>query len=148
MRPELLLQRYGLKFERSGEGWRLCCPFHGERNASLFVKADFSWYCFGCGRGGGLAEFVEQIEAIKGNSFAGLNDVQKLLKCAKIIKAVCPSEELQLQQQRHEKKKLGRLGKLWRRPGLTMAALKRSIGRRLVRCVCRIGSRRRRKSIY
>ncbi len=52
--------------QRGGRFWGLC-PFHSEKTPSFTVSADKSaFYCFGCGKGGGLIQFVMDVE---GQSF-------------------------------------------------------------------------------
>jgi DNA primase len=39
------------------------CPFHDEREGSFTVYGDTErWYCFGCGEGGDVLDFVQRIE--------------------------------------------------------------------------------------
>jgi DNA primase len=41
------------------------CPFHSEKTASFTVSADKgAFYCFGCGKGGGLIQFVMDVERL------------------------------------------------------------------------------------
>jgi hypothetical protein len=35
-----------------------CCPFHGEASPSFFVYPNNSFFCFGCGKGGTVIDFV------------------------------------------------------------------------------------------
>ncbi|GMO58909.1 MAG: DNA primase [Treponemataceae bacterium] len=63
--------------KRSGRYWG-CCPFHNEKTPSFEVNPDRNLYhCFGCGAGGGVIGFVQEMEKI---SFA---DTVRLLakKC-------------------------------------------------------------------
>lgn len=56
-----VLARYNLTPNRAGF---LHCPFHsGDRDASLKIyPATDSWYCFGCGKGGDVIDFVAKME--------------------------------------------------------------------------------------
>ena len=50
--------------QRSGRFWGLC-PFHSEKTPSFTVSAEKSaYYCFGCGKGGGLIQFVMDVEGL------------------------------------------------------------------------------------
>ena len=49
---------------RGGRYWGLC-PFHTEKTPSFTVSPDKSaFYCFGCGKGGGLIQFVMDVEQL------------------------------------------------------------------------------------
>ncbi len=49
---------------RGGRYWGLC-PFHTEKTPSFTVSPDKSaFYCFGCGKGGGLIQFVMDAEQL------------------------------------------------------------------------------------
>lgn len=55
--PEVVRQ-YGIEINRAG----FCrCPFHNERTASMKIYAQ-SFYCFGCGAGGNVIDFVRLYE--------------------------------------------------------------------------------------
>lgn len=55
--PEVA-RRYGIEINRAG----FCrCPFHNERTASMKIYAQ-SFYCFGCGAGGDVIDFVRLYE--------------------------------------------------------------------------------------
>ena len=50
--------------QRGGRFWGLC-PFHSEKTPSFTVSADkAAFYCFGCGKGGGLIQFVMDVERL------------------------------------------------------------------------------------
>lgn len=53
-----IVEHYGFKPDRGGY---LCCPFHGEKTASLKVHKS-GWYCYGCHEGGDAIEFVRLYE--------------------------------------------------------------------------------------
>ena len=47
---------------RGSEYWG-CCPFHSERTPSFHVRPDQQmYYCFGCKKGGGVVNFVMEVE--------------------------------------------------------------------------------------
>ena len=52
-----VLEGMGVRVDRHGMA---CCPFHGEKTASLKVYQDMrrGWHCYGCGRGGSVIDLV------------------------------------------------------------------------------------------
>lgn len=49
--------------KRSGRMLKGLCPFHGEKSPSFYVYPETqSFYCFGCGAGGSVINFVERAE--------------------------------------------------------------------------------------
>lgn len=51
-----ILPLYGYQKNRQGF---ICCPFHGEKTASLKIyHGTGGWHCFGCGMGGSIIDFV------------------------------------------------------------------------------------------
>ena len=55
---------YSALRQRGNRYWGLC-PFHAEKTPSFTVSADKSaFYCFGCGKGGGLIQFVMDVEQL------------------------------------------------------------------------------------
>ena len=64
-----IFRKYGLSVNSAGFA---VCPFHQEKTASLKIySGDRGWYCFGCGNGGSVIDFVmcyfnvDKAEAIK-----------------------------------------------------------------------------------
>ena len=52
-----------VKLRRSGANLFGLCPFHGEKTASFSVSPDKGmYYCFGCHKGGGVINFLMEIE--------------------------------------------------------------------------------------
>ncbi|MET0623148.1 MAG: CHC2 zinc finger domain-containing protein, partial [Pyrinomonadaceae bacterium] len=53
----------GLK--KKGSNWMACCPFHQEKSPSFSVNASKNiFYCFGCGKGGSVFNFVMELEGL------------------------------------------------------------------------------------
>ena len=59
---ESIISSY-VSLKRSGKISRGLCPFHGEKTPSFTVYPDTqSYYCFGCGAGGDVINFIKNIE--------------------------------------------------------------------------------------
>lgn len=50
-------ERYGIEVKRNGKA---LCPFHNDRNPSLFV-ADDHYYCYACGERGDVIDFTAKL---------------------------------------------------------------------------------------
>ena len=51
--------------KRSGSNYFGLCPFHNEKTPSFSVAPDKQiYYCFGCGKGGNVITFIEEIEGL------------------------------------------------------------------------------------
>ncbi len=54
-----------VSLRRSGSNMFGLCPFHGEKTASFSVAPDKGiYYCFGCHKGGGVVNFMMEIEGL------------------------------------------------------------------------------------
>ncbi len=53
------------KIRRSGRSMMAICPFHEEKTPSMSVDvAKGLWHCFGCGKGGDVYGFVQEIQGV------------------------------------------------------------------------------------
>ena len=78
-----IADRYGYQPNRGGY---IPCPFHAEKTASLKLHKS-GWYCYGCGKGGSVIDFVmlhesysfaQAVKAIDENMHLGLLDVKSI----------------------------------------------------------------------
>ena len=60
-----IVSRY-VQLKKSGSNYFGLCPFHREKTGSFSVNTDKQIYhCFGCGAGGGVINFIMQIERLE-----------------------------------------------------------------------------------
>jgi DNA primase len=51
--------------KKKGANWMACCPFHQEKTPSFSVNPSKGiFYCFGCGKGGSVFNFVMELEGL------------------------------------------------------------------------------------
>jgi DNA primase len=51
--------------KKKGTNWMACCPFHQEKSPSFSVSPTKDiFYCFGCGKGGSVFNFVMEMERV------------------------------------------------------------------------------------
>lgn len=61
-----IIEGYGLKYINESENrFKMLCPFHQEKTPSLKIfKETNSFYCFGCGEGSSVIDFIMMFEKI------------------------------------------------------------------------------------
>lgn len=85
------LTRLGARFRR-GEFW-FCCPVHAERTPSAAYKPSTkTWYCQGCGRGGGLFALADVL-GIRGGASMGAEELERLRRDRAAIMAAHAEEK-------------------------------------------------------
>lgn len=76
----------------AGKEWMACCPFHADRSPSFTIfDAGRRWYCFGCGAGGDVLDFVQRaygVSLLEAAPMLGARDVPKVS-----LPPVLPAEE-------------------------------------------------------
>jgi len=59
-----IVEQY-VRLEKTGTSYKARCPFHNERTPSFNVNPDRQmYYCFGCGAGGDIVDFIQRIEGL------------------------------------------------------------------------------------
>jgi DNA primase len=54
-----------VSLKKKGANWMACCPFHQEKTPSFSVNPSKNiFYCFGCGKGGSVFNFVMELEGL------------------------------------------------------------------------------------
>lgn len=55
-----------IKLEKKGKNYFGLCPFHREKTSSFSVEPGKQlFYCFGCGKGGNVFQFISNIERLE-----------------------------------------------------------------------------------
>ncbi|HYE60126.1 MAG TPA: DNA primase [Candidatus Kapabacteria bacterium] len=55
-----------VELKPAGSNHKGRCPFHGEKTPSFMVHRDRQfWHCFGCGKGGDVFTFVQEMEGVE-----------------------------------------------------------------------------------
>ena len=92
-----------VQLKRSGSNYFGLCPFHGEKTPSFSVTPNKQmYYCFGCHKGGGVINFIMDVE--------GLSYVDAVRFLAKRANLEVPEDE-RYQSQYREQERLWRLCK-------------------------------------
>ena len=98
-----VVSRY-VPLDRKGRLFWGRCPFHGEKTPSFAVNADDQFYhCFGCGVGGDVIKFVQEIESI---DFMGAVHILADLAHMEVPSFSSSSEDNSIKQRKEEKDRL------------------------------------------
>lgn len=55
-----------VRLNKAGSHWKGLCPFHSEKSPSFMVNEEKQiFHCFGCGKGGDVFTFVQEIESLE-----------------------------------------------------------------------------------
>src|SRR3989338_11076625 len=55
-----------IQLRPAGSRHKACCPFHQEKSPSFMVNRERqSWHCFGCGKGGDVFSFIQEMEGME-----------------------------------------------------------------------------------
>ena len=113
-----VVQRY-VALKKSGSNYFGLCPFHNEKTPSFSVSPDKQiFYCFGCGEGGGVIQFIMKVE-----NLPFLDAVRQL---AESVGMQMPTDEEQSDEQRRARERLFAINReaaryfhklLWEKPG-------------------------------
>ena len=102
-----LVGRY-VPLKRAGANFTACCPFHNEKTPSFMVSPNKQIFkCFGCGKGGNVITFMQEIERIDFRDAA-----KELAKQANIDLAKYQIDPHKYDDRNDEKEKIKRIHKL------------------------------------
>ena len=60
-----LIQEY-IQLKPAGVNFKARCPFHNEKTPSFIASPEKQiWHCFGCGKGGDVFTFLQEIEGLE-----------------------------------------------------------------------------------
>ncbi|MBP1045846.1 DNA primase [Enterococcus sp. BWM-S5] len=91
-----------VQLKKSGKNYMGLCPFHEERSPSFSVAEDKQiFHCFGCGKGGSVFNFVQEIEGV---SFP--EAVQKIADMEQIPLQINLSDHIEKSQPNSQQHKL------------------------------------------
>jgi len=94
--------------KRAGTNFTACCPFHNEKTPSFMVSPTKQIFkCFGCGKGGNIITFMQEIERIDFRDAA-----KELAKQANIDLAKYQIDPKKHDDRQDEKEKIKRIHKL------------------------------------
>lgn len=55
-----------IPLKAAGSEWKGKCPFHNDGSPSLTIyRGGSRWYCFGCGKGGDVIDFVRELHQVE-----------------------------------------------------------------------------------
>ena len=101
------INRY-VPLKRAGANFTACCPFHNEKTPSFMVSPTKQIFkCFGCGKGGNVITFVQEIEKIDFR-----DTIKELAKQTNIDLSKYQSDPKKYEERNDEKEKIKRIHKV------------------------------------
>lgn len=102
-----VINRY-VPLKRAGANFTACCPFHNEKTPSFMVSPTKQIFkCFGCGKGGNVITFVQEIERIDFR-----DTIKELAKQTNIDLSKYQTDPKKYEERNDEKEKVKRIHKI------------------------------------
>ena len=89
-----------VQLKKAGKNYSGLCPFHNEKTPSFSVAEDKQFYhCFGCGRGGNVFSFLQEIDGISfPEAVAKVADFEQIPLAAEYREVSGPAENSETRQ--------------------------------------------------
>jgi hypothetical protein len=105
LKPEQLYEQYEHHWQKAGDRWRGCCPWHASESGTSFVVtlANMLWFCAGCNIGGGPLQYLHRLRG--GNGLPRGEDFVNLVRELCVLADVSfPERHLTPEQQERHRR--------------------------------------------